>query len=133
MRNRLASLISPETPFRISVTKEDRVDYEDAWASGSREEATSPENFRFDILGTPKSLWNKSAARVFAKSMIDCYGWSDTIELFDGICHAFTAHLETIIRAYKRSLESPEWRARHEADDRRRSRKYQVLASLLLL
>jgi hypothetical protein len=89
-------------------------------------EAVSGQDFRFDILGTPSSPWNKSAARVFANLAIQQLCLPDTVEIFKAIRHGFTQYLDTIIRRYKVSLKtSSEIEALHAAKARH-TRKYQV-------
>ncbi|KAJ7429043.1 hypothetical protein B0H11DRAFT_1770383 [Mycena galericulata] len=90
----------------------------------TRPEATSAHSFRYDVQGTPHSPWNKSAARVFADAVIQKNGLPNTVEMFDALQRAFTAHLETIIRRYRSSLKSPASRAHAKSIDRRQTRKY---------
>ncbi|KAJ7877686.1 hypothetical protein B0H13DRAFT_1570562, partial [Mycena leptocephala] len=82
--------------------------------------------FRFDILGTPHSAWNKSAARVFADFTIRRLCLPNTTEMFQAVCQAFSAHLETIIRKYKVSLKPRAEQLRLQAHSRRRVRKYEL-------
>ncbi|KAJ7601356.1 hypothetical protein DFH06DRAFT_1026347, partial [Mycena polygramma] len=82
--------------------------------------------FRFDILGTPHSPWNKSAVRVFADFIIERNAFPNSVEMFDAICKAFTTHLETIMRRYKDCAKSQAERLRHAALDRQQSRKYEL-------
>ncbi|KAJ7769593.1 hypothetical protein DFH07DRAFT_735937, partial [Mycena maculata] len=89
-------------------------------------EATSEESFRFDVLGTPNSPWNKSAARVFAELAIRHFSFPNTVEQFDGIRHAFTAHLKTIRKRYQTSLASGPQRGQQKRLDRLQTRKYQL-------
>ncbi|KAJ7898763.1 hypothetical protein B0H13DRAFT_1623025 [Mycena leptocephala] len=117
-------MIPKEAQIHISVTVEDRLEYERASVPGT--EATSGDYFRIDILGTPNSPWNKSAARVFTSFTIDQNSLPNTTEMFDAIRRAFTTHLETIIRRYKDSLKSQNERACRAALDRRQSRKYEL-------
>lgn len=95
-------------------------------------EATSEGYFRFDILDTPRSPWNRSAARVFADFTIHQLCLPNTVEMFGALLHAFTAHLETIIRRYKRSLRPPGELVQAKTRSRRRTRKYQVRSYLWL-
>ncbi|KAJ7716538.1 hypothetical protein B0H16DRAFT_1338941 [Mycena metata] len=78
-------------------------------------EATTAHYFRFDVLGTPNSSWNKSAARVFAKSAIRQLALPNSYEMVQAIKKAFTAHLQ---RIQIKSL------------GRRQARKYQVFVQL---
>ncbi|KAJ7074937.1 hypothetical protein B0H15DRAFT_792452, partial [Mycena belliarum] len=96
-------------------------------------QATSAENFRFDILAPRHSPWNNSAARVFAELTISQLCLPNTIEMFEAIRHAFTGHLDRITRRYKHSLKSKTQQAYLEAQGRRTSRKYQVLTFLFIV
>jgi hypothetical protein len=115
------------------VSSEERQEYEETILrpNNSNIEATSDQDFRFDLLGTRNSLWNKSAARVFADLAIRQLCLPNTVEMFEAIRHAFTAHLGRIIRRYKHSLKSKPEQLAEELRDRRRTRKYQVAHSLL--
>ncbi|KAJ7192142.1 hypothetical protein C8J57DRAFT_1109805 [Mycena rebaudengoi] len=94
-------------------------------------EAVSGQDFRFDILGTPSSPWNKSAARVFANLAIQQLCLPDTVEMFKAIRRGFTQYLDTIIRRYKVSLKTSSEiealraaKARHTRNIRRRFLAY---------
>lgn len=112
------------------MTSEERGEYE-ARASqptlpGADREATSERNFRFDVCGTRSSPWNKSAARVFAGLAIRQLCLPNTISMHGSLRHAFSAHLERIIRRYKDSQKSLVEQRRLKSDGNRRTRKYQV-------
>ncbi|KAJ7078370.1 hypothetical protein C8R43DRAFT_910409, partial [Mycena crocata] len=83
-------------------------------------------NFRVDVMGTNRSQWNKSAARVFSEITIRRWHLPNTFQLFHAIYDAFSTHLETIIRRYKHSIMSKPDRLLRESADRRQTRKYQV-------
>ncbi|KAJ7041256.1 hypothetical protein C8F04DRAFT_1304069, partial [Mycena alexandri] len=89
-------------------------------------EATSARYFRFDVLGTPSSPWNKSATRVFAKLAIRQLALPNSYEMVQAIMKAFTAHLCTIMRRYKLSLKSTPERIQIKSLGRRQARKYQL-------
>ncbi|KAJ7017000.1 hypothetical protein C8F04DRAFT_980230 [Mycena alexandri] len=89
-------------------------------------EATSARYFRFDVLGTASSPWNKSAARVFAKLAIRQLSLPNSYEMVQAIKKAFTAHLRTIMRRYKLSLKSRPERMQMKSLGRRQARKYQL-------
>ncbi|KAJ7444118.1 hypothetical protein B0H11DRAFT_1747655, partial [Mycena galericulata] len=82
--------------------------------------------FRFDIGSTRSSPWNKSAARVFADLTIRQLGLPNTVEMYEAIRHAFTAHLDTIIRRHKESLKPGPQQAQHKSKHRRQTRKYEL-------
>ncbi|KAJ7430007.1 hypothetical protein B0H11DRAFT_1649308, partial [Mycena galericulata] len=89
-------------------------------------EATTEADFRFDIEGSPNSPWNKSAARVFADFTIRQLCLPNTFDTFEALRRAFTSHLETIIRRYKKSLMSKREQRSLETVKRRQTRKYQL-------
>ncbi|KAJ7233254.1 hypothetical protein C8J57DRAFT_1090726 [Mycena rebaudengoi] len=89
-------------------------------------EATSADDFRIDILGTQSSPWNKSAARVFADLAIQDLCLPNTHEMYQAIVHAFKAHLDTIIKRYKKSLKTSVERAVIASKGKRQTRKYQL-------
>ncbi|KAJ7021351.1 hypothetical protein C8F04DRAFT_959921 [Mycena alexandri] len=84
------------------------------------------EDFRIDVLGSPKSPWNQSAARVFTRFFIDENDFPPTLEVHTAIRNAVTAHIETIIRRYKQSHKSQPERLLYRSMDRRQSRKYKL-------
>ncbi|KAJ7627895.1 hypothetical protein B0H17DRAFT_963108 [Mycena rosella] len=112
-----------------AVSPDERQTYEEEAVlpnNGHIREATSEHDFRFDVLGTPNSPWNKSAVRIFADFTIHQLCLPNTIEMFNGIRGAFTAHLETIIRRYKHAQLPQAEQACIESEQRRHSRKYQL-------
>ncbi|KAJ6482357.1 hypothetical protein DFH09DRAFT_845427, partial [Mycena vulgaris] len=84
------------------------------------------ENFRFDILGSRNSPWNKSAARVFADMTIHQLRLPNTVQMFDALRHAFAAHLERITRRYQLSQKSKMEQNHLQSLGRRQARKYQL-------
>lgn len=96
-----------------------------------RAEATSEEDFKFDIEGTRHSPWNKSAGRVFARYAMREAGLPRTYETFQGLQNAFTSHLDTIIRRYKKSQKPLPIQLQAQSKLRRQSRQYQVLLAPL--
>ncbi|KAJ7690148.1 hypothetical protein B0H14DRAFT_2652525 [Mycena olivaceomarginata] len=91
----------------------------------SRLEATSKENFRFDVQGTPRSPWNKSAARVFSHLTIQQLGLPNSLEMFNAITKAFETYVDHIIRRYKLSLKTAEEQALERSKHSKYGRKYQ--------
>ncbi|KAJ7872355.1 hypothetical protein B0H14DRAFT_2502796 [Mycena olivaceomarginata] len=92
----------------------------------SRLEATSKENFRFDVQGTPRSPWNKSAARVFSHFTIQQLGLPNSLEMFNAITKAFETYVDHIIRRYKLSLKTAEEQALERSKHSKYGRKYQL-------
>ena len=82
------------------------------------------ENFRPDLLGTPKSEWNQSVAQVFAKK----YVTEETAKCTKPreVEEAFSVHMKTLIKAYKRFLESDSDRTGKLRKQRRYMRKQYV-------
>ncbi|KAF8154394.1 hypothetical protein K438DRAFT_1483961, partial [Mycena galopus ATCC 62051] len=83
-------------------------------------------NFRFDILGTPRSTWNKSAARVFARLAIHQLVLPDNLQMFTAIVKAFETYMDRIIRRYKTSLKSDTAQAQSRSRLSKYGRKYQL-------
>ncbi|KAJ7101581.1 hypothetical protein C8R43DRAFT_907239 [Mycena crocata] len=129
VRGHLETLIEKNSQILPTVLDEERDAYAEESVRPNNREATSEGNFRFDVLGTPNSPWNKSAARVFSELTIRQLCLPNTVEMFNAIKHAFTAHMETIMRRYKRSGLSKSEKAHLKSMLRRYSRKYQVFAA----
>lgn len=132
IRARMKDFIRKEDPNPEIISLEERRQYEELRAAGQREEAMTEEDFRIDVLGSPKSPWNQSAARVFTRFFIDENDFPPTLEVHTAIRNAVTAHIETIIRRYKQSHKSQPERLLYRSMDRRQSRKYKVSASYFL-
>jgi hypothetical protein len=124
----LASLIPRRAQIVPLVTPEECVAYEAkiCLPQNVKLEATSADNFRFNVLQTSRSAWNKSAARVFATLAIDQLVLPDTYEMFNSITKAFETYLDTIIRRYKVSLKTSEQQTSLRSKQSHHSRKYQV-------
>jgi hypothetical protein len=114
------------------VTPEECVIYEAQirLPQNTRFEATSEENFCFNVLGTARSPWNKSAARIFAGLAIRQLVLPNNLEIFNAISKAFETYLESIIRRYKTSLKTAEDQARLHSKLSQHGRKYQVCLTL---
>ncbi|KAJ7128190.1 hypothetical protein C8R43DRAFT_887276, partial [Mycena crocata] len=83
-------------------------------------------NFRFDVCGTQYSPWNKSAVRVFARLIIRKLHLPNTLEMFEAVRKAFSAHLGSIIKRYRLSLKTRAVQRRLRSLNRRRVRKDQL-------
>ena len=57
------------------------------------------ENFRPDLLGTPRSTWNQSVAQVFAKQYVK--GPTAKSKDVTEVVRAFGVHMKTLINSYK--------------------------------
>ncbi|KAF8179249.1 hypothetical protein K438DRAFT_1977322 [Mycena galopus ATCC 62051] len=129
-RQHLEELVPKNDQIIPTVSVDERRGYEAIALLPSTDnrlsEATSEDNFRFDVLGTRNSAWNKSAARVFADLTMRHLGLKQTYELFEALRHAFIGHLERIIRRYKRSQQSIAAQLELKSGDRQQTRKYQL-------
>ncbi|KAJ7823315.1 hypothetical protein B0H14DRAFT_2518672 [Mycena olivaceomarginata] len=123
----LDELIPKITQIVPLVTREECALYEAQilLPHNSRLEATSKENFRFDVQGTPRSPWNKSAARVFSHLTIQQLGLPNSLEMFNAITKAFETYVDHIIRRYKLSLKTAEEQALEHSKHSKYGRKYQ--------
>jgi hypothetical protein len=80
------------------------------------------ENFTIEILGTPKSTWNISASKVFARDFVAHYPDYQ----YDAVKKAFSTHVRSLKRAYKQAaLDEAASKARQK-EDRRKERKRSV-------
>src|ERR1700743_1675183 len=124
----LETLIPKRAQIVPLVTTEERVHYEAQilLPNNLRLQATSEDNFRFDVLGTPKSAWNKSAARIFAGLAIRQLILPNNLQMFNAISKAFQTYLYSIIRRYKISLKSAEQKAHIRSNFAHYGWKYQV-------
>ncbi|KAJ6543717.1 hypothetical protein DFH09DRAFT_838148, partial [Mycena vulgaris] len=84
------------------------------------------DDFRFDVQGTARSAWNKSAARTFANISIQQLVLPNTLEMVNAIIKAFETYLEAIIRRYKVSLKTQDQQAQLKSKLSHHGRKYQV-------
>ena len=91
----------------------------------------SSEYFRFNLLGTPKSAWNRSAARVFAMDYIKTYKLSK--KHFDGVAEAFFSRVKYLQAQYKLRLKGPTVVLAAKIERRRNFRKYSVSRYLKLV
>lgn len=80
--------------------------------------------FRFDLLGTPRSDWNKSAAQVFTLDFLKTYNLSK--KNFDDIAEAFFTRVKNLHAQYKLQLKGPTAVLAAKIKRRRDFRKYAV-------
>ncbi|KAJ7207660.1 hypothetical protein C8J57DRAFT_1098216 [Mycena rebaudengoi] len=128
IHSHLATFVPRELQIVPTVPPAERQAYERKLEqpNNALPEAVSLNDFRFDVLGTPSSPWNKSAARVFADLAIQQLCLPNTIDMFNSIKHGFTIYLDTIIRKYKHSLNSAEVKSMMRSKKNRHTRKYQL-------
>jgi len=80
------------------------------------------EDFAVEILGTPKSAWNVSATKVFARDFVVHH----PNYRYDAVKKAFSTHLRSLKRAFEQAgLEEEASKARQK-EDRRKERKRSV-------
>ncbi|KAJ7342317.1 hypothetical protein DFH08DRAFT_703827 [Mycena albidolilacea] len=122
----LDELISKIAQIVPLVTQEECALYEAQilLPHNSRLEATSKENFQFDVQGTPRPPWNKSAACVFSYLTIQQLGLLNSLEMFNAITKAFETYVDHIIRRYKLSLKTAEEQALEHSKHSKYGRKY---------
>lgn len=84
--------------------------------------------FRFDLLGTPKSDWNKSAAQVFTVNFLKTYNLSK--KLFNNVAEAFFTRVKNLQAQYKLQLKGPTAVLGAKIKRRRDFRKYAVSLSM---
>ncbi|KAJ7223832.1 hypothetical protein C8J57DRAFT_1391461 [Mycena rebaudengoi] len=122
----------PRGLLNVTVTRVEIVEYERLLRQQDRDgnnelsdgpEAVTIENFRIDVVGTPRSEWNKSVARVFAKDFIRKLELPNTYAMFMAVDKAFATYMKNIRAKYRLAQTSAENQARVERQDRRDSRK----------
>lgn len=81
------------------------------------------ENFRVDLIGTPRSRWNKSAANVF----VHAFGIFTGVELEETLVRtAFFTRLKTLKQELKLSMKSKREQQNNIVQRRRKMRKRTV-------
>lgn len=96
--------------------------------AGDCEPSTTINDFFCDVVNsTPKSAWNKSAGRVFARHVVvDVLQRSDKEDNIDEVAEAFYTRLKTL-RQKRSNLRQTSVQIAHAASmGRRDQRKYQV-------
>lgn len=109
------------------VTPEQAAAFSAGWKTSSGttcDPCCTESNFRFDILGKPKSPWNKSAGRVFTTSFAKHYQISKPY--FPGIIEAFHTRVKSLKADYKRHIQSVRQRSATSGASRRYQRKRKV-------
>lgn len=94
----------------------------------SCEPCCSAENFKIDLLGNPRSPWNKSAAAVFAKDFISYHAAipDNDADIFDEVMNVFLTRVKSLHLAYRDRLKSQELKNKIRQRARRNGRKYSV-------
>jgi hypothetical protein len=84
------------------------------------------DDFKIDLLGSPRCAWNLSAARVFCRSFLDFHGLSDDADVIDAVSSAFFTRIRTLKVKYGASLRQTHERQELARRMRRYRRKYLV-------
>lgn len=116
-------------PIDSIVDKDDLMAYHQKLEAtgGNCEPCTTIEDFIFDVESTPKSPWNKSAGRVFARwVVVDVLDRSDREDNIDEVAEAFYTRVKTLRYKRSRQYQTPAQRDHAASMTRRDSRKYQV-------
>jgi hypothetical protein len=83
--------------------------------------------FRVDIAGYPKSAWNKSCARVFARSFVNKYPeYAGKNGRTSSVQAAWITHFDYLRKTYQQQQKSARQKAEVAGVHRRRERKNQV-------
>jgi len=92
-------------------------------ADRSLPECCTPDTFRICLTGFPRSTWNKSAARVFARSFLEYYNIQETPEELDDLYERALTRFRGM-KLKKQALDLDQAQKDDRAQrDRRRSRK----------
>lgn len=85
------------------------------------------DNFRIDIMGSPHSPWNQSAARVFGMEFLRRHNlpYSDIFK----VENAFYTRVKTLVADYKKVAAGAAKVAQAARDQRHRARKLKVCTS----
>lgn len=95
---------------------------------GNCEPCTTVQDFNCDVVTcTPKSTWNKSAGRVFARHVVvDVLERSDNEDNIDKAAEAFYSRLKSLRQQRLKLRRTPIEIAHAASMERRDQRKYQV-------
>ncbi|KAF8877194.1 hypothetical protein BD779DRAFT_1429120, partial [Infundibulicybe gibba] len=84
------------------------------------------EDFRVDLLGTPRSPWNRSAARVFVDVFIRTHKLDRTPEAIDDISRAFFSRIKSMKGESKMKLNNSSVIGEYARAGRKQQRKRNV-------
>ncbi|KAF8879037.1 hypothetical protein BD779DRAFT_1415952, partial [Infundibulicybe gibba] len=84
------------------------------------------EDFRVDLLGTPRSPWNRSASRVFVDVFIRTHELDHTPEAIDDISRAFFSRIKSMKGESKMKLNNSSVIKEHARAGRKQQRKRNV-------
>jgi hypothetical protein len=92
------------------VTSQQAAQFAAAWNiddGESSEPCCVASHFRIDILGTPRSPWNRSAARVFCDDFLKEKDLTPTPDIMQDVMDSFYTRLKTLRRDYQLNLLHP--------------------------
>ncbi|KAF4607037.1 hypothetical protein EYR38_001094 [Pleurotus pulmonarius] len=112
--------------LKVSVSAEEADNYATLWNTDnglSAPDCCDKDNFRYDVLGSPKSPWNRSAARVFVKAFEEWAG----VELDqETTMEAVATWIKSLRQARRQSLLSRTQQEQEKCRARRQGRKRSV-------
>lgn len=112
--------------LKVSVSAEEADNYAILWNTDnglSAPDCCDKDNFRYDVLGSPKSPWNRSAARVFVKAFEEWAG----VELDqETTMEAVATWIKSLRQARRQSLLSRTQQEQEKCRARRQGRKRSV-------
>jgi hypothetical protein len=113
--------------FSSSVVSDPEIaEFEARWKDDKSKDCCTVDSFRINIRGAPKTPWNISAARVFARSYVDFYKLDQDSKTLIEISNCATTRIKSLRYAFaKLNLTAPK-RLALEAAARRRGRKATV-------
>lgn len=106
------------SPFNV-VASDNKIT---AYDTNSAVECCDAANFLVDISGSPKSPWNRSCGRVFGESFCEEYPEHKGYN----VEKAWVTHLESLQKAYRKTLNTAEENEHINSIKHRRERKNQV-------
>ena len=109
VRNELTSLLKANPPYGCTPEPAQVIAFEAEWertGHGAKACEATTATFMVDVAGTPRSLWNISAARVFTSYLIEKMGYDDTEEMQKGIEKAFSTRVKGLKSHQKRDALS---------------------------
>jgi hypothetical protein len=112
--------------FSSVVSDPEIAAFEARWKEDKSKDCCTVDSFRINIRGAPKTPWNISAARVFARSYVDFYKLDQDSKTLMEISNCATTRIKSLRYAFaKLNLTAPK-RLALEAAARRRGRKATV-------
>jgi hypothetical protein len=135
VRDELTSLLEANPPYGRTPEPAQVVTFEAEWertGHGAKACDATTADFMLDIAGTPRSLWNISAARVFTSYLIEKMGYDDTEEMRKAIEKVFSTRVKSLKSRQKRDALPQAEKAAAKSKYSRHQRKYQVIVVSVL-